>query len=184
MYIEANNVINQEQYNTIKQFSICGICKGILYEPYQCQKCENGFCKKCLETWEKQSKTCPYKCENTSFKESRLLRNMLSVLKFKCDNGCDVAIPYEDLFHHYDFSCSKIRYEEKVQPLMKKLHELELIEKDALLVNEKLEEAIEKKGNTTMNYKEMMTKHPRFKQGIQPTYNNYNDSYSYEEEGY
>ena len=156
MYIEANNVINQDQYNTIKQFSICGICKGILYEPYQCQKCENGFCKKCLETWEKQSKTCPYKC----------------------------AIPYEDLFHHYDYSCSKIKYEEKVKPLMKKLNELELVEKDALLVNEKLEEAIEKKDNLSINYKEMMTKHPRYKQGPQSIYNNYNDSYSYEEENY
>lgn len=181
MYIEANNIINQEQYNTIKQFSICGICKGILYEPYQCQKCENGFCKKCLETWEKESKTCPYKCQNPSFKESRLLRNMLSVLKFKCDNGCDVAIPYEELFHHYDYSCTKIKYEQKVPPLIKKLNDLEIVERDALLVNEKLEEKIDSKGNQGISYSEIVAKHPRYKQRVEP---NYNDSYSYEEEGY
>ena len=177
MYIEPNNIINKEQYETIKQFSICGICKGILYEPYQCQQCENGFCKKCLDTWEKESKTCPYKCEWPSFKESRLLRNMLSVLKFKCDNGCDAAIPYEELFHHYDYSCSKINYEEKVQPLIKKLNELEMIEKNAILVNEKLKEKIDNQENEKIDYKEIMSGHPRYKQRyeVQFNYANHNE---------
>ena len=44
---------------------------------------------------------CPFKCEKPEFKEpSRIVKNMLSKLVFKCPFNCDKQINYDDLASH------------------------------------------------------------------------------------
>ena len=37
-----------------------------------------------------------------------MVKNILSNLKFKCKNGCDIQIPYNDLREHYEEKCPKL----------------------------------------------------------------------------
>lgn len=161
MYIDPEFVINNEQYQVIQNFCICGICKGIVYDPVHCQVCENNFCRKCIEEWNKNSMECPFKCEGSSFKDSRMMKNMLSILKFKCEKGCPIEIKYDELMNHYEFQCEKIDFQKRYQELQKDLEKLENEEKE----NEKALELLENKllVNKSIDYSIQVTKHPRYK---------------------
>ena len=49
--INTNTIIEDEIYTTFKDSVICPICKSILVEPQLCLKCQNNFCKKCIDKW-------------------------------------------------------------------------------------------------------------------------------------
>ena len=49
VYIDPSFIINKENWSLIASESICKICKGILYDPIQCSKCQLIFCKQCIE---------------------------------------------------------------------------------------------------------------------------------------
>jgi len=101
MYLEQDNLVNPEVYESIQDVAFCSICCGIVIDPLQCSKCENCFCKNCINIWKKRDSSCPYKCSNIEFKEpSRIIKNMLNKLIFNCPFNCDKKINYDDLISH------------------------------------------------------------------------------------
>ena len=137
MYIDPDLVINPETFKLIEQNVICPICSGVLISPIQCLGCENCFCQACIEDWKKRQggNDCPFKCNNPTFKNSRMIKNILSNVKFKCKNGCKQEIPYLELENHYKEKCRNnktdykqkyFEYKNKYLDLLKKNIELEL----------------------------------------------------------
>ena len=117
--IDKSDIVNKEEFKVIESFITCPICCGIINEPFQCEECENCFCKDCIDNWSKKSKTCPFKCENAIYKKSKLAKRILNILKVKCKNGCGETINYGDLTEHYDIKCSKIDFKKKYFELKK-----------------------------------------------------------------
>ena len=126
MYIDQSTICNPSDYKLIENFSTCTICGGILWEPMQCSVCDNSFCKNCLNAWFKLSNhnECPFKCPNSTFKESKLVKRMLSILKFKCPNECNEPIPYEELLIHTKKNCKKLDFKKKYFELKEKYDKL------------------------------------------------------------
>ena len=107
--LEPQNVVNKEILYTLKESAFCCICQNILWDPVECNKCENCLCKSCKNSWLIQSDTCPYKCQNSFFKPCRKIRALLSKLYFKCK--CGEIIKYENLSTH---SCKNISKNKKL----------------------------------------------------------------------
>ena len=53
-----------------------------------------------------------------------LLNNVLSILKFKCKNGCNEIINYDNLEKHYEEDCDKIDFKTKYKELLIKYNAL------------------------------------------------------------
>jgi hypothetical protein len=100
MYIDSSEILNSAVYQTVKDVVHCTICTGIIIEPQQCLTCDNCFCKGCIANWQSKSKSCPMKCPNPSFKDSRIVRNVLSKLVLKCPKSCPQELPYDEYFSH------------------------------------------------------------------------------------
>jgi hypothetical protein len=142
--IDESLIKNMAIYETVKDLVHCAICSCILIDPQQCVTCDNVFCKVCITDWHKKSKTCPMKCSNFSFKDSRITRNVLSRLIFKCPLKCSKDVGYDDYFTHEDgcelskiecpccktvvkrtvINSSKNQYEEKINELKKEVDSL------------------------------------------------------------
>ena len=97
--LDPESVLNKNLLQALDEISICNICKNIVWNPMECNKCEHCFCKNCIDNWLIQSHTCPFKCSGMSFKESRMIRSMLSNLLFKCGK-CGEVIKYENYDNH------------------------------------------------------------------------------------
>ena len=103
----SENIIKDAVYESIKDYIFCPICLNIKYHPVMCMKCQNTFCKKCIEKWDINRKGCPYKCISPNYKYSLLAGNMLSKLNFKCSE-CSKIINYEQVERHYLSKCDTI----------------------------------------------------------------------------
>ena len=53
MYLDKDDIINLDECKAIENCMICTICDGVVYQPLQCVKCENLFCRNCIEEWRK-----------------------------------------------------------------------------------------------------------------------------------
>ena len=93
---------NKDVFNVNQDEIVCGICLDILISPRQCNSCENNFCTKCFIG------KCPYRCKDSETKESsRLLKNLLSKLKFECEK-CLNIVDYDRAINHtcvFDTNC-------------------------------------------------------------------------------
>ena len=148
MYIDPDLVINKEAFKAVESNVVCSICNGVIINPIQCLICENSFCENCIEDWKKKQggNSCPFRCPNPTFKNSRLIKNLLSSLIFKCENGCNTEIPYLNLEEHYNEKCPNIKvdykekyleYKKKYEDLLKKYTELEINNKNNINNNDK-----------------------------------------------
>lgn len=133
VYIDPSFIINKENWSLIASESICKICKGILYNPIQCSKCQLIFCKQCIENKAKNKNDINFnhECKNADYQNHPIIFD-LEKLKFKCKNGCNEEIPYLELENHYTKNCSKIdfkskylEYKDKYESLLQKFKELE-----------------------------------------------------------
>ena len=140
----SDYVIKDDIYKSIEDEIICSICSDIKKEPVMCSKCQNSFCKLCIEQWKKKSKICPFKCSNPIYSSIRLIKNLTSKLHFKCPNGCDVKILYDDLTKHLEKECKKIDYKKKYDNLLSDFDSLNLkyndLEKKYSELQKKLEQ--------------------------------------------
>lgn len=101
MYYDIELVANPDVLKTMNELSQCSICTGLVIDPKQCDKCENAFCRECVDSWVKKSSSCPFKCENANFKEAgRALKTMINKLILKCPLGCPKTFSYENLKSH------------------------------------------------------------------------------------
>ena len=104
-YVNEKTIIKNGQYEAFKDFIYCQICFNLMIEPFVCLNCQNKFCKKCAEEWEKKHRKCPLNCENTSLKKVIEKENMISRVKFKCIKGCGAEISFDDINNHYKSNC-------------------------------------------------------------------------------
>ena len=124
MFLDENDIINKNEFEKIEDKIICSICNGIIFEPVNCISCKNCFCNSCIEQWNKKNKTCPFKCENFKIEKCEKMNNLLSILIFKCKNGCDKKIPYLELNDHYNKYCINLSYKIKYLELKKIVNKL------------------------------------------------------------
>lgn len=105
--IENEKIVKNEVYESFKDLIECPICLRIMYNPMMCMNCQQSFCQKCIEEWQKKSHTCPNHCDESKIQKSRTIINILSKLKFECKKGCGEEILYNDLKNHYSQGCEK-----------------------------------------------------------------------------
>jgi len=122
-------VIQDEFFKSVREEVTCSICLDIKIDPLMCQKCQNSYCAKCIEDWQKNSYQCPFKCENPSYFPARIVKNLICKLNFKCKKGCNKIIPYEKLQSHYESDCEKLNFKERYENLLIKFNELSLEKK-------------------------------------------------------
>ena len=85
----------------------CDICLNVLRKPMQCVRNEHSFCKPCITRHlQETSQTCPNCIEPLTLetlRPSRLVTDLLSQLRIRCDNshkGCGESVRLEVLEGH------------------------------------------------------------------------------------
>ena len=147
----------------------CSVCFNVLKDPVMCRNNEHLFCRECItEHLNTNSHTCPECNEDLTvetLRRARVIGNILSGLKIKCDysqRGCQESIRLEELDSHVEncgfapVKCSNeecelivnkreiIHHESTVCEYRKvKCHNCGKIEQDVEEMKEKMEEKIE-----------------------------------------
>ena len=103
-YINEDNIINDDIYKKLKDSITCPLCINIFINPLICLKCQNVYCKKCIDDWNTRDNKCPNRCTEKKKKKSILANQLLSSLNFKCPI-CGKTIGYDDMQKHHDI-CS------------------------------------------------------------------------------
>ena len=103
-YINNDTLIEDEIVKLFKSSVICTLCKSILVNPIMCMKCQNVYCKKCIDNWNEQNKNCPNKCDSPTYQNCVGKNDILSKLKFNCV-GCGKEILYNDAEKHHESCC-------------------------------------------------------------------------------
>ena len=116
--ISACDVYNNKEVVNLLPLLICQICLNILNSQVQCEKCNQCFCHSCIL---RNNYSCLYRCSQPNFKNNVFVNNVLSILKFKCKNGCNKIIGYNDLGKHYDEDCDAIDFKKKYKDLKKSI---------------------------------------------------------------
>ena len=98
-YINENTIVKDELYNAFKESVSCPLCLSILINPVMCMKCQNVFCKKCINDWSKKDNKCPNRCTDPNYQKCIGKNDILSKLKFKCQ-ACGNIIKYDDAKKH------------------------------------------------------------------------------------
>ena len=103
-YINENYIVKDEIYNTFESSITCNICLDIIIEPTMCMKCQNVYCKECIQNWLKINNRCPNRCENPNYQKSLSTGELLSKLNFNCKN-CQSIINYNKMEKHCLSKC-------------------------------------------------------------------------------
>ena len=160
--VTFDDIYNKNESANMKDLLTCPICLNILITPVQCNKCNKCFCKECIDNYANSRSKCPFRCTNPLYNSNKFVENVLSILKFKCKNGCDKIINYEELLKHYQEDCDKIDYKTKYKELLKKYKELKNQNKNGQ--------------NANNAYRNNNVAHSMFQ--MNPHYNNnYNNNY-------
>ena len=111
-YVNNNTIIKNEFYNIFKESVTCPLCNSIYIDPVICMNCQKVYCKKCIDKWSNDNKSCPNNCVEAKYQNCIGKNEILSKLSFKC-NKCQKEIKYDEAKNHKD-SCSpgKILIEE------------------------------------------------------------------------
>ena len=80
--------------------------------------------------------SCPFRCKDPRFKHSRFIKNLLSNIKLKCQNGCNQEIPYLEIENHYEENCPNIKIDYKKKYFELKNKYLDIIKKNYELENQ------------------------------------------------
>ena len=128
--VSFEDIYNKNETANMKDLLTCPICLNILMFPVQCNKCNKCFCKMCIDNYANSKSICPFKCDNPLYNPNKFVENVLAILQFKCKNGCDKIIKYEELQKHYQEDCDKIDFKAKYKVLLKKYKELKKLAED------------------------------------------------------
>ena len=69
-----------------------------------CIKCQNVYCQRCIDNWNKNEKKCPNNCEAPEYNNCIAKNEILSKLKFTCV-GCNEEIDYNNAENHHELCC-------------------------------------------------------------------------------
>lgn len=119
-------LIEDDIFKSIEEEVICTICTQLTKNPVTCSKCQHSFCQHCIDTWKQKSKICPYKCNDPQYSKNRLINNLLSKLHFKCPNGCNDIISYDNFEKHRKECNQKIDYKLKYEKLLTEYNKLKV----------------------------------------------------------
>ena len=90
-YINEETVVKNEIYSAFKDDVTCPICSKLLINPMMCMRCQNVYCKKCIEAWNKKDNKCPNRCENPdyhkSLEKSNIQKHMDNCESIQTTNG-------------------------------------------------------------------------------------------------
>ena len=103
-YVNDSTVIKDKIYDVFKDTITCPLCSNILINPLMCMKCQNVFCKRCIDNRPNKDEKCPKNCENPNYQKSIVKNEILSKLKFKCI-GCGNEIMYDNCEKHHSSCC-------------------------------------------------------------------------------
>ena len=134
-YVNTETIIKDNIYETFKEYIICPICKKLIIEPIMCLKCQNNFCKNCIQNL-KTTLNNSHNCKNPNYQNIKGKNNMITKFKFKCIKGCGIQISYDEINKHYNSDCSNKTQTNKIRFLSKN---------EADLLNQDLEYIISKK---------------------------------------
>ena len=121
-YININTIIEDSIYDIFKNSIICPLCNNILIDPMMCMKCQNAYCKKCIDDWNKNNEKCPKGCEAPNYSKSIGKNDILSKLKFRCV-GCGEEIEYDNAEKHHESCCPGVNFDNSTKiPRLKRLN--------------------------------------------------------------
>ena len=110
--IPLSRIVDLEKQEKLLPVLKCKICLNILLNPYDCSKCGNTFCYKCINKLKESMKKCPFGCIDYEIMPSSFaIKKFLEQLKFTClnkENGCKEIISYNNLEQH-DKNCNYIK---------------------------------------------------------------------------
>ena len=119
-------LIEDDIFKSIEEEVICSICTELAKNPVTCSKCQHSFCQNCIDIWKTKSNICPYKCNDPQYSKNRLINNLLSKLHFKCPNGCNEIILYDNFEKHRKECNQKIDYKLKYEKLLTEYNKLKI----------------------------------------------------------
>jgi len=85
----------------IKSLSCC-ICLEIVKNPYECENCESLYCYECWNMMKITGKNCVYDCKTPIIKAKKFIFNMLSKIRFRCQDCQKRNIPYQVYLSHLE----------------------------------------------------------------------------------
>ena len=113
MYLDSSLLVDQKKFEGIEKDITCPICQGVINDPFFCDKCQNNFCKKCINKWKYNNPKCPFRCISPEYVQNKFLSRIFTeLLKFRCQKGCEKIISYNDVDTHYE-NCEKENFKEK-----------------------------------------------------------------------
>lgn len=91
-----------------KEDLMCGICLGILNNPFAAKCCKQLYCKDCIHEWLTCSTTCPFdrsSLNKDDLKRSDTVWHQMSAMKIRCEfDSCQTMVELKDLDYHIE-SC-------------------------------------------------------------------------------
>ena len=139
-YFTDDCIVENQLYFSLKDLITCPLCHKILNNPFMCNKCQETYCKKCLENYSNLKK-CPKDNIETEFKHSIMKSEMLSKLKYKCKN-CKKEVIKDEIKSHLEENCKYVEVERE-----KTLAEIIKTKKELIKISR--EEMENKKVNNT-----------------------------------
>ena len=110
-YFTDDCLVQNQLSFSFKDSLICPLCHKILKNPFICTKCQNSYCKKCLDACFNFMK-CPNHNEKGQFNISVMKTELLSKLKYKCKN-CLKEVIQPDIKTHLEENCKKAYIEDE-----------------------------------------------------------------------
>ena len=102
---EAYNIKANDK-ETIQMF-ICLCCRSLVWDPLTCDKCDNHFCRECIQKFIVSCNyryQCPLKCRNNRFREmTRTEKKFIDTIQLRCKHkGCNQFINYTSYKNHLE----------------------------------------------------------------------------------
>ena len=104
LYVNNDTLVEDDISKIFKSSVICPLCKSILIKPFMCMKCQNVYCKKCIDKLSEKNEKCPNNCDSPTFQNCLVKNEILSKLYFSCV-GCGKEIPYDEAEKHHLSCC-------------------------------------------------------------------------------
>lgn len=144
MFLDSTLIVNHQLYELLSSVIKCVICEGILFNPLKCSKCDNSFCKTCIDKWKNHSTICPFQCVNPTYTSSKYLQRILSKLTFYCEKGCYEVIAYNDIDKHLNYICPNANLKEAYQNASIKSKQLQIENEILQKMNKAIVDKIDK----------------------------------------
>ena len=89
---------------------ICPICLNLIWDPVDCLKCQNIFCKYCLDSSLAIKNNCPLCRKQFKSSKCKALKKLFEGIKIKCPNSsCNENPEYSDYIEHLE-KCKYRKY--------------------------------------------------------------------------